>query len=114
MDVAAAKYHKRKLAEPGDEKADKGLSRAVNMAHTLYVARAEAERPPRAPVILVVGTMFGLILLAALYAVIVTFTRRPTIQDLKPKPAASASVRTTTSPSSNVFGPAACFFRSPR
>jgi hypothetical protein len=79
LDVAAAKYHKRKLAEPGDEKADKGLSRAVNMAHTLYVARAEAERPPRAPVILkLVGTMFaGLILLAALYAVIVTFTRTP-------------------------------------
>ena len=79
LDVAAARYRRRKLAQPDDERAEKGLQRAVNMAHRLYVARAEAERPPRAPVILkIVGTMFaGFILLAAVYAMIVTFHRTP-------------------------------------
>jgi hypothetical protein len=102
LDVAAAKYRRRKLAEPDDEKAEKGLQRAVNMAHTLYVAKAEAERPPRAPVILkIVGTMFaGLILLAALWAVIVTFTRPaeepgPVRTRIQPTPPPSAP---TTSP----------------
>jgi hypothetical protein len=77
LDVAASKYRRRQLAEPGDERAARGLSRAVNMAQTLYVAKAEAERPPRAPAILkIVGTMFaGLILLAAIWVVIVTFTK---------------------------------------
>jgi hypothetical protein len=77
LDVAAAKYRKRQLAEPGDERAARGLQRAVTMAQTLYVARAEAERPPRAPAILkIVGTMFaGLILLAAIWVVIVTITK---------------------------------------
>jgi hypothetical protein len=76
LDVAAAKYRKRQLATP-DEKAEKGLQRAVNMAQTLYRAKAQAERPPRAPLILkLVGTMFaGLILLTALYVVLVTFVR---------------------------------------
>ena len=79
LDVAAAKYRRRQVASPGDEKAEKGLSRAVNMAQTLYKAKAAAERPPRAPVILkVVGTMFaGLILLAAIYVAVVTFARTP-------------------------------------
>jgi hypothetical protein len=79
LDVAAAKYRRRKLADPSDARAERGLARAVTMAQTLYVAKAQAERPPRAPVILkIVGTMFaGLILLAALYVVIVTFTRTP-------------------------------------
>ncbi|MCA1664888.1 MAG: hypothetical protein LC659_11550, partial [Myxococcales bacterium] len=79
LDVAAAKYRRRKLADPSDARADRGLQRAVTMAQTLYVARAQAERPPRAPVILkIVGTMFaGFILLAAVYVVIVTFTRTP-------------------------------------
>ena len=64
LDVAAAKYRRRQILQPHDERATKGLSRAVNMAQTLYQAKAAAERPPRAPVILrVVGTMFaGLIL----------------------------------------------------
>jgi hypothetical protein len=85
LDVAAAKYRRRKLATPGDEKAERGLARAVSMAQTLYVARAQAERPPRAPVILkIVGTMFaGLILLAAIYVVIVTFTRTPNNDDVR-------------------------------
>jgi len=76
LDVAAAKYRRRARAAPEDDKARRGLERAANMAQTLYEARAKAERPPRAPVVLrVVGTMFaGLILLAAIYAVIVTFT----------------------------------------
>ncbi|MGZ3406265.1 MAG: hypothetical protein ACXVDD_22165 [Polyangia bacterium] len=102
LDVAAAKYRRKKQAQPGDEKADKGLQRAVTMAHRLYVARAEAERPPRAPVILkIVGTMFaGLILLAAIYAIIVTFTRppdesRPIRSRTQPPPPPSAL---TTSP----------------
>src|SRR4051812_13463338 len=75
LDVAASKYRRRKQAVPDDAKAERGLQRAVSMAQTLYVAKAQAERPPRAPVILkIVGTMFaGLILLAALYIVIVTF-----------------------------------------
>ena len=77
LDVAAAKYRRRKLAAADDEKAERGLQRAVTMAQTLYVARAKAERPPRTPVILkIVGTMFaGLILLAAIWVVIVTFAR---------------------------------------
>lgn len=79
LDVAAAKYRRRVLAAPDDLRAERGVARAVTMAQTLYVARAQAERPPRTPVILkIVGTMFaGLILLAALYVVIVTFTRTP-------------------------------------
>ena len=53
-------YRRRKLAEPDDEKAERGLQRAVTMAQTLYVAKAKAERPPRAPVISkIVGTMFA-------------------------------------------------------
>ena len=79
LDVAAARYRRRTLADPADERAARGVQRAVTMAQTLYVAKAQAERPPRAPVILkIVGTMFaGFILLAAVYVVIVTFTRRP-------------------------------------
>lgn len=79
LDVAAAKYRKRQVATPDDARAERGLQRAVTMAQTLYVARAQAERPPRAPIILkIVGTMFaGLILLAAVYVVIVTFVRPP-------------------------------------
>ena len=77
LDVAAARYRRKQLAAPDDERAARGLARAVTMAQTLYVARAKAERPSGAPVILkVVGTMFaGLILLAAVYVVIVTFVR---------------------------------------
>ncbi|HWE28073.1 MAG TPA: hypothetical protein VHB97_08735 [Polyangia bacterium] len=79
LDVAAAKYRRRKLAMSDDAKAERGLQRAVTMAQTLYVARAQAERPPRAPIVLkIVGTMFaGLILLTAIYVVIVTFARAP-------------------------------------
>ena len=89
LDVAAAKYRGRQILQPHDERAAKGLSRAVNMAQTLYQAKAAAERPPRAPAILkVVGTMFaGLILLAALYVVVVTFAR-PASED-----AATAAAR---------------------
>jgi len=85
LDVAAAKYRRRKLAAPEDEKAERGLQRAVSMAQTLYVAKAKAERPPRAPIILkIVGTMFaGLILLAAIYVVIVTFAQRPNNEDAR-------------------------------
>lgn len=85
LDVAAAKYRRRQLATPDDEKAAKGLSRAVNMAQTLYKAKAAAERPPRAPVILkIVGTMFaGLILLAAIYVVVVTVARPPASEDAR-------------------------------
>ena len=85
LDIAAAKYRRRQLATPGDEKAERGLSRAVSMAQTLYVAKAQAERPPRAPVILkIVGTMFaGLILLAAIYVLIVTLTQRPNNDDVR-------------------------------
>jgi hypothetical protein len=98
LDVAAAKYRKRKLAEPDDEKAEKGLQRAINLAHTLYVAKAEAERPPRAPVILkIVGTMFaGLILLAAVYAVIVTFTTPPDNSKMRTPPTPLPSAPTTS------------------
>lgn len=79
LDVAAAKYRRRKLADASDARAERGLARAVTMAQTLYVAKAQAERPPRAPMILkIVGTMFaGVILLTAVYVVIVTFTRTP-------------------------------------
>lgn len=85
LDVAAAKYRRRKLAAPEDDKAERGLQRAVSMAQTLYVAKAKAERPPRAPMILkIVGTMFaGLILLAAIYVVIVTFAQRPNNEDAR-------------------------------
>jgi hypothetical protein len=78
LDVAAARYRKKTLAEPDDTRAQWGLDRAVGMAQTLYVAKAKAERPPRAPLILkLVGTLFaGFILLAALYAVVVVFTHR--------------------------------------
>jgi hypothetical protein len=98
LDVAAAKYRKRKLAEPEDERAEKGLQRAINMAHTLYVAKAEAERPPRAPAILkIVGTMFaGLILLAAVYAVIVTFTTPPDNSKMRTPPTPPPSAPTTS------------------
>jgi hypothetical protein len=77
LDVAAAMYRRRQIATPDDAKAEKGLQRAVNMAQTLYRAKAQAERPPRAPMILkLVGTMFaGFILLTALYVVMVTFVR---------------------------------------
>jgi hypothetical protein len=72
LDVAAAKYRKKKVAEPGNTRAQWGLDRAVGMAQTLYVARARAERPPRAPVVLkLAGTMFaGLLLVAAIWAVV--------------------------------------------
>jgi len=85
LDVAAAKYRRHQQATPGDEKAAKGLSRAVNMAQTLYKARAAAERPPRAPLILkIVGTMCaGLILLAAIYVAVVTFARPPASEDAR-------------------------------
>ncbi|HEX9102134.1 MAG TPA: hypothetical protein VF997_08025, partial [Polyangia bacterium] len=85
LDVAAAKYRRRQRTAPEDEKAARGLQRAVTMAQTLYVAKAQAERPPRAPVILkIAGTMFaGLILLAALYVVIVTFVRTPDDRDVR-------------------------------
>lgn len=100
LDVAAAKYRRRSLAEPGDARAERGLARAVTMAQTLYVARAQAERPPRAPLVLkLVGTMFaGLMLLAAIYVAIVTFTRAPADQARRqslPPPPPSAP---TTSP----------------
>lgn len=75
LDVAAARYRKRKLAHPGDALAERGLARAVAMAQTLYVSRAAAERPPRAPIVLkLVGTLFaGLILLAAIWVVVVAW-----------------------------------------
>ncbi len=78
LDVAAARYRKRKQADPSDARAERGLQRSVTMAQTLYVARAEAERPPRAPMILkLVGTMFaGLVLLAAIWAVVISFRRQ--------------------------------------
>jgi len=78
LDVAAAKYRRKKLAEPGDTRAQWGVDRAVGMAQTLYVARARAERPPRAPVILkLAGTLFaGLILLAAIWALVVVLGNR--------------------------------------
>lgn len=100
LDVAAAKYRRRKQAGPDDEKAERGLQRAVTMAQTLYVARAKAERPPRAPVILkLVGTMFaGLILLAAVYVVIVTFVQRPT-EDVRTR------IQTTPPPSARTMSP---------
>ena len=106
LDVAAARYRRRKLAAPEDEKAERGLQRAVTMAQTLYVARAQAERPPRAPIILkIAGTMFaGLILLAAVYVVIVTFARprdngdaRTRIQSIPPPSAPMTSPRRQTS-----------------
>ena len=85
LDVAAAQYRRRKLADVTDARAERGLQRAVTMAQTLYVAKAQAERPPRAPVILkIVGTMFaGLILLAAVYVVIVTVSRPPSRDDAR-------------------------------
>ena len=106
LDVAAAKYRRKKLAAPEDAKAERGLARAVTMAQTLYVARAQAERPPRAPVILkIAGTMFaGLILLAAVYVVIVTFVRprdegdvRTRIQSTPPPSAPTTSPHRQTS-----------------
>jgi hypothetical protein len=101
LDVAAAKYRRRKQAMPEDTKAERGLARAVSMAQTLYVAKAKAERPPRAPVILkIVGTMFaGLILLAAIYVVIVTFTQRPNNDDVRMRsPTLPPPSAPTTSP----------------
>jgi hypothetical protein len=73
LDVAAARYRKRALDDPADARAQRGLERAVAMAQTLYVARAAAERPPRAPAILkLVGTMFaGFILIAAVWVMVV-------------------------------------------
>jgi hypothetical protein len=78
LDVAAARYRKRKQADPNDAKAEHGLVRAVTMAQTLYVARAEAERPPMAPVVVkLVGTLFaGLILLAAVWVLFVTLFQK--------------------------------------
>lgn len=78
LDVAAARYRARRLADPSDARAERGLSRAVAMAQTLYVARAQAERPPRAPVILkLVGTLFaGLILIAAIWVLVVAVRNR--------------------------------------
>jgi hypothetical protein len=78
LDVAAAKYRRRKAADAGDQRAQWGLERAVGMAQTLYVARARAERPPRAPAILkLVGTLFaGLILIVAIWVVVLAFTGR--------------------------------------
>jgi hypothetical protein len=78
LDVAAAKYRRRVVTNPGDAVARRGLERAVGMAQTLYVARAKAERPPRAPVILkLVGSLFaGLILLAAIWAAVLAYTNR--------------------------------------
>jgi hypothetical protein len=70
LDVAAARYRRVTLARPDDERARTGLRQAAERAQTLYVTRAQMERPPRAPAILkMVGTMFaGLILIAALWA----------------------------------------------
>jgi hypothetical protein len=70
LDVAAAKYRRVNLARPDDDRAQTGLRQAAERAQRLYVARAQMERPPRAPAILkLLGTMFaGLILLAALWA----------------------------------------------
>jgi hypothetical protein len=86
LDIAAAKYRRMQLATPEDARAEKGLSRAVNMAQTLYKAKAQAERPPRAPIILkVVGTMFaGMILLTAIYVVMVTLVR-PSVSRQEPR-----------------------------
>lgn len=71
LDVAAARYRRISLARPDDERALTGLRQAAERAQTLYVMRAQMERPPRAPAILkLMGTMFaGLILLAALWAI---------------------------------------------
>jgi len=100
LDVAAAKYRRRKQASPGDARAERGLQRAVSMAQTLYVARAQAERPPRAPVILkIVGTMFaGLILLAAIYVVIVTFARPRNNDDVGRPGGADVRTKSPTTP----------------
>lgn len=78
LDFAAARYRSRTLADAGDARAQRGLERAVAMAQTLYVARAAAERPPRAPVILkLLGTMFaGLILIAAIWVLVVALRRQ--------------------------------------
>lgn len=100
LDVAAAKYRRRKQAAPEDARAERGLARAVSMAQTLYVARAQAERPPRAPVILkIVGTMFaGLILLAAIYVVIVTFARPRNNEEVGGPAGADVRTKSPTTP----------------
>jgi hypothetical protein len=69
LDLAAAHYRRASWAQPDDERAQAGLRQAAERAQRLYVARAQLERPPRAPAILkLVGTMFaGLILLAVLW-----------------------------------------------
>jgi hypothetical protein len=79
LDMAAARYRKRSLADVTDARAKKGVERAVTMAQTLYRARAAAERPPRAPAILkLVGTMFaGFILIAAVWVLVVALRTRP-------------------------------------
>ena|SRR5579863_8218929 len=78
LDVAAARYRRIARERPEDERAATGLRQSVERAHQLYVARARAERPPHAPVILkLMGTMAaGLILIAALWAMATVFKLR--------------------------------------
>ncbi len=78
LDVAAARYRRMRLAQPDDERAQAGLRLAVERAQSLYVLKAQMERPPRAPVVLkLLGTMFaGLILIAALWTLFAAFGHR--------------------------------------
>ena len=71
--IGGASWPIRRTSRPAG-----GSQRAVTMAQTLYVARAEAERPPRAPMILkLVGTLFaGLILVAAMWALFMALRGR--------------------------------------
>jgi hypothetical protein len=73
LDVAAARYRQRRQVDRDDARAHKGLERAVLLAQRLYQARAQAERPPRAPLLLkIAGTMFaGLILMAAVWVLVI-------------------------------------------
>jgi hypothetical protein len=73
LDIAAARYRQRRMANPEDGRAQKNLEKAAVLAQRLYQMRARAERPPKAPVVLrIVGTMFaGLVLLGAIWVLIV-------------------------------------------
>lgn len=77
LDIAAALYRQRQRAVPDDTRAADGLARAVSMAQTLYVTRAELERVPGTPVALrLFGTLFaGLILVAAIWAIVLIVRR---------------------------------------
>jgi hypothetical protein len=73
LDLAAARYRQRRMGNPEDARAQKGLEKAALLAQRLYQMRARNERPPKAPVVLrIVGTMFaGLVLLGAIWVLIV-------------------------------------------